>query len=85
MYEAVLGKFDAVTAALCLGRESHRVLPGENPWGYSGGLQRSPSTKQEQTSLSSSIEEQETGDKASARSSLTLVEKENEKAEVGRE
>ena len=86
MYEAILGKFDAVAGALGLGWESHRVLPGENPWGYSGGLDRTPSSKQERKSLSASLNGKgETGEKGSARSSLTLVGRENEKAEVRRE
>ena len=86
MYEAILGKFDAVAGALGLGRESHRVLPGENPWGYSGGLDRSSSTKQEaKLSPASWIQKNETGEKGSTRSSLTLMERENEKAEVGHE
>ncbi|KAG4433653.1 hypothetical protein IFR05_010873 [Cadophora sp. M221] len=82
MYEAILGKVDAVTAALGLGRGSHRVLPGDNPWGYysgGGSGESSSTTKQEQTS--SSFEKDGKNEMASARSSLTLVEK----AEVGRD
>lgn len=80
MYESVLGKVDAMAAALGLGRESHRVLPGENPWGYSGGLEQTHSSMQEEeTSLSSSIEKNQTVEDRSARSSLTLFENEKEK------
>lgn len=79
MYEAILGKVDAVTTALGLGRESHRVLPGDNPWGYySGGSGEASTPKQEQTS--SSFQKDGKSEAESARSSLTLVEK----AEVGR-
>ncbi|KAL2064299.1 hypothetical protein VTL71DRAFT_4793 [Oculimacula yallundae] len=46
MYEALLGKIDTLASSLGLGRASHRVLPGENPWGYAGG-DEAPSTENE--------------------------------------
>ncbi len=38
MYEAIFGRLDALAAAVGLSRDSQRIRPGFNPWGYSGGL-----------------------------------------------
>ncbi len=70
MYEAILGKIDAAAAALGLGRKSHRVLPGENPWAYSGGEDAS---KEEKAMLSTDRDARNRA--GSASSSVTLVEK----------
>ena len=37
MYEAILGRIDAVLDFLSLAQEDRRIRPGVNPWGYSGG------------------------------------------------
>ena len=37
MYEAILGRIDAVSASIGLLRAEAKVRKGANPWGYAGG------------------------------------------------
>jgi hypothetical protein len=37
MYEAILGRIDAVSASVGLLREEAKIRRGVNPWGYAGG------------------------------------------------
>lgn len=48
MYEAILGRIDAVAASLGLIRENQRVRQGANPWGYAGGTREDSTSVQVQ-------------------------------------
>ncbi len=47
MYETILGGLDALSASFGMIRKSQQVLPGENPWEYSGGASEGTSQKKE--------------------------------------
>ena len=72
MYETVLGRIDAISASLGLVRESQRVRPGHNPWGYSGGQETSLKGEKAQDELDKKAAE---SDVESAETTFTMVEK----------
>jgi hypothetical protein len=73
MYETILGRIDALSAALGMIRESQRVLPGHNPWGYSGGVQKQTSEKAEKAK---ELHKKEADSEVeSVESTFTMVEK----------
>jgi len=46
MYEAILGRIDAMAASLGLIRENQRVRQADNPWGYAGDTREDTSSVQ---------------------------------------
>jgi hypothetical protein len=66
MYEAILGRIDAVMDYLGLAWEDRRLRPGVNPWGYSGGSTINMAKSKEEIGT----KEKETH---SVRSSITVV------------
>ena len=72
MYEAILGRIDGLSASLGMVRESQRVRPGHNPWGYSGGAPEGNSRKGENQE---EAHKKETSDVESVESTFTMVEK----------
>jgi len=71
MYETILGRIDALSASLGLARESQRVRPGHNPWGYSGG-----EASQKGEEVEEELQRKEAkSDVESVESTFTIVEK----------
>jgi hypothetical protein len=66
MYEAILGRIDAVSASVGLLREEAKVRKGVNPWEYAGGSSSS--------STSVVVQVQEKGRVSSERGASTLLE-----------
>jgi len=73
MYETILGKLDALSASFGMIRESQKVRPGDNPWGYSGGVREE--TSRESEKAVELLEKEATSDVESVESSFTVVEK----------
>jgi len=72
MYETILGRIDALSSSFGLARESQRVRPGHNPWGYSGGEETSRKGEEAKEELDKKEGE---SDVESAKSTFTMVEK----------
>jgi hypothetical protein len=81
MYEAILGKIDAVAASLGLIRENQRVRQGVNPWGYAGGTREDSSSVQVQVNRGEKkevlVHEGAGNQKGSMESSAPMTEKTN--------
>jgi len=73
MYETILSKLDALSTSLGMIRESQKLRPGENPWGYSGGVREEESREKERAV--GLLEKEATSDVESVETTFTMVEK----------
>jgi len=78
MYETILSRLNALSASFGMIRESQKVRPGDNPWGYSGGVR--DETLREREKVVKLLEKEATSDIKWVESTSTMVEK----PEVGR-